>query len=150
MTAISGRSSSANATPPRVQIRAGPLRLTFSVAEALALSDQLVDAAERIDNRTTTTHIPKEDTMTDNDRPVFDNDRPDPDRRIRFSTEVTMRVDATGESITMPLRGVFTTDSWAFELGPFSLRGEDACDLTAALAHYADMSGDFARHEVDL
>lgn len=41
----------------RVSIRAGPITLTVSPAEAIALADQLVDAAERIDvqNRTRAT-----------------------------------------------------------------------------------------------
>lgn len=38
--------------PPRVQVRAGLLRLTFTVSEALALADAIVDAAERIDHST--------------------------------------------------------------------------------------------------
>ncbi|MFB1299014.1 hypothetical protein ACAG24_026265 [Mycobacterium sp. pW049] len=42
--------------PPRVQVRAGPLRLTFTVSEAIALADAIVDAAERIE------HPPKERT----------------------------------------------------------------------------------------
>ena len=58
------------------------------------------------------------------------------------------RVDATGQWITVPLRAVHATAGWAFEIGPYSLRGEDACDLAAALVHYGRMSADFERHEV--
>ena len=39
----------------RVSIRAGPVTLTVSPAEAIALADAIVDAAERIDNPTTAT-----------------------------------------------------------------------------------------------
>ena len=42
----------------RVSIRAGPITLTVSPAEALALADQLVDAAERIDAHITTKETP--------------------------------------------------------------------------------------------
>ena len=42
----------AKRNPPRVQIRASPLRMTFAVAEAIALADEIVDAAERTDDRT--------------------------------------------------------------------------------------------------
>jgi hypothetical protein len=36
--------------PPRVQIRAGPLRMTFTMSEAIVLADHFIDAAaERID-----------------------------------------------------------------------------------------------------
>lgn len=38
----------------RVSIRAGPITLTVSPGEALALADHLVDAAERIDNQNPT------------------------------------------------------------------------------------------------
>lgn len=34
----------------RVSIRAGPVTLTVSVAEAVALADAIVDAAERIEH----------------------------------------------------------------------------------------------------
>lgn len=42
----------------RVSIRAGPVTLTVTPAEAVALSDAIIDAAERLDGRTTNT--PKE------------------------------------------------------------------------------------------
>lgn len=86
--------------------------------------------------------------------PVFDLPRPDVDpatggaRFVRFETEVTMRVDVTGELVTMPLRAVFTAAGWSFEIGPYSVAGEEACDLAAALVHYGRMSTDFAQHEV--
>lgn len=82
--------------------------------------------------------------------PVFDlpRDTGDGRRSVRFETEVTARVDVTGERVTMPLRGVFTTAGWSFEIGPYSVAGEEACDLAAALVHYGRLSADFALHEV--
>lgn len=44
----------------RVSIRAGPVTLTISPTEAIALADAIVDAAERIDNPTTATTSTKE------------------------------------------------------------------------------------------
>lgn len=40
--------------PPRVQIRAGPLRFTLLPTEALALSNALVDATEQLEADVTT------------------------------------------------------------------------------------------------
>jgi len=37
--------------PPRVQIRVGPLRMTFTVPEAVDLANRLIDVVERIDSR---------------------------------------------------------------------------------------------------
>lgn len=34
--------------PPRIQIRFGPLRLTMTAAEALAIATQLADAADQL------------------------------------------------------------------------------------------------------
>lgn len=46
----------------RVNIRAGPVTLTVSPTEAVALADAIVDAAERIDNRPIATTFTKENT----------------------------------------------------------------------------------------
>ncbi|TQR82813.1 hypothetical protein D8S82_30295 [Mycobacterium hodleri] len=49
----------------RVSIRAGPITLTVSPAEAVAIADQLVDAAERINNQN-----PTAATKETHDRPA--------------------------------------------------------------------------------
>lgn len=89
-----------------------------------------------------------------NSFPVFDTPRDDNEagqRHIQFETPVTMRVDATDEWITVPLRAVFTDDGltgWSFEIGPYSVSGTEAVALINSLAAYGRLSGDFrpARH----
>lgn len=85
-----------------------------------------------------------------NSFPVFDTPRDDNEgtgqRHIQFETPVTMRVDATDEWITVPLRAVFTDDGltgWSFEIGPYSVSGTEAVVLINSLAEYGRLSGDF-------
>lgn len=80
--------------------------------------------------------------------PVFDSSRPDPhdQRHVQHEADVTMRVDATDEWITVPLRAVFTDDGlsgWSFEIGPYSISGTDATQLANSIAHYGRVSEDF-------
>ncbi|UEA61362.1 hypothetical protein LK459_11425 [Gordonia otitidis] len=80
--------------------------------------------------------------------PVFDSPRSDPhdQRHVQHESGVTMRVDATDEWITVPLRAVFTDDGlsgWSFEIGPYSVSGPDATELANAIAHYGRVSEDF-------
>lgn len=84
--------------------------------------------------------------------PTFDHPRPETgyhgagERHVQHETTVTMRVDATDEWITVPVRSVFTSDGlsgWSFEIGPYSISGPEATKLVNALAHYGKLSGDF-------
>ncbi|MFH5209223.1 hypothetical protein ACHIPZ_13615 [Antrihabitans sp. NCIMB 15449] len=78
---------------------------------------------------------------------VFDEARlGDAERHVQFERNVTMRVDATDEWISVPVRCVFTDDGlsgFTFEIGPYSVCGADARALANALANFGKVSGEF-------
>lgn len=82
---------------------------------------------------------------------IFDFHRPDEDpegcnRIVLDATSATFRVDQTDEWIDVPLRTVLVDGlGFRFEIGPYSIEGEDARRLINALDEYGRRSGDF-RH----
>lgn len=80
--------------------------------------------------------------------PAFDEERhlEVGERHVQFERSITMRVDATDDWISVPLRCVFTDDGltgWSFEIGPYSVADADVRQLANALAHFGQLSGEY-------
>lgn len=67
-------------------------------------------------------------------------------RHVLDHTVVTARVDETDAWLNLPVRTV-VIDAFgpAFEIGPYSVAGEDALALINALSRYGQLTGEF-RH----
>lgn len=65
------------------------------------------------------------------------------ERHVMDGDNLTFRLDETDEWVNMPVRSVYDSTGWTFEIGPYSISGTDARKLINTLARYGEMSGDF-------